>query len=387
MKIFILTTRFPYPLDKGDKLRIFNQIKILSKFHKVYLCSLNFYNNKVKKNYIELLENYCEEIHIINTSNFSVIKNILLSLFNKLPFQTIFFYNKKIKKLIHSLINKIKPDHIYCQLTRAGEYVKDVKINKTIDYMDTFSIGMKRIGKKSSFLKRIVYNIEYNRQRNYESKLFDYFDYHTITSKEDKKYIHHKMNSKIKIVKNGIDANFFLKENKKKIFDILFVGNMSYEPNIDAAIFLTTKIIPKIKIIFPNIKLLIAGTNPVKRIVQLKNDNIVVSGWMDDIRHAYNISNIFIAPMRIGTGIQNKVLEAMAMKNACVTTKIVNLSIEAPHNAIKIGENSNELANHCINLLQDKKMKEKQINEAYKYIKSEYNWEKTSTPLINIFKN
>ena len=80
---------------------------------------------------------------------------------------------------------------------------------------------------------------------------------------------------------------------------------------------------------------------------------------MDDIRHAYNISNIFIAPMRIGTGIQNKVLEAMAMKNACVTTKIVNLSIEAPHNAIKIGENSNELANHCINLLQDKKMKEK----------------------------
>ena len=108
---------------------------------------------------------------------------------------------------------------------------------------------------------------------------------------------------------------------------------------------------------------------------------------MDDIRHAYNISNIFIAPMRIGTGIQNKVLEAMAMKNACVTTKIVNLSIEAPHNAIKIGENSEELANHCINLLQNKKIKEKQINEAYKYVKSEYNWEKTSTPLLNIFKN
>ena len=82
--------------------------------------------------------------------------------------------------------------------------------------MDTFSIGMKRIGKKSSFLKRIIYDIEYNRQRNYESKLFDYFDYHTITSKEDKKYIHHKMNSKIKIVKNGIDSKFFLRENKKK---------------------------------------------------------------------------------------------------------------------------------------------------------------------------
>ena len=216
MKIFILTTRFPYPLDKGDKLRIFNQIKILSKFHKIYLCSLNFYNIKVKKNYIELLENYCEEIHIVNTSNLSIIKNILLSSFNKLPFQTIFFYNKQIKKLIISLITKIKPDHIYCQLTRAGEYVKDIKIKKTIDYMDTFSIGMKRISEKSSFIKRIIYNIEYNRQKNYESKLFDYFDYHTITSKEDKKYIYHKMNSKIKIVKNGIDSNFFLRENKKK---------------------------------------------------------------------------------------------------------------------------------------------------------------------------
>ena len=100
---------------------------------------------------------------------------------------------------------------------------------------------------------------------------------------------------------------------------------MSYPPNIEAAIFLCKKIKPLIDKEYKLCKILIGGTNPTKKIKNLENEQIHVSGRVEDIRNLYSIGKVFIAPMFIGSGLQNKLLEAMAMGIPCITTRYLIL--------------------------------------------------------------
>ena len=342
MKLFVITSRIPFPLDKGDKLRIYHQLKELSKHHKIYLCAIKSPLSKEHKISREILNEFCEEVYFINQSLLLTLFSLLKSFFNALPFQTALFTEFRAKKRVNHLIDKIEPDHIYCQLTRAAEYVKDRKETKTIDYMDAFSKGMERRALKSNIFTKWLYKWESSKQKNYEKSIFEVFNTHTIISEEDKKHISHPKSDQIHIVPNGVDFNHFSPKNAKPKYDLVFVGNMGYAPNVDAAVFLCHDILPKIHEKIPNAKILIAGAQPTVKVTNLKSDHVEVSGWIEDIRKAYSESKIFIAPMRMGTGLQNKLLEAMAMEKACITTPIANNALKAPEGTILVGETALE---------------------------------------------
>ena len=115
MKLGILLSRFPYPLEKGDKLRAFHQIKVLSKHHDIYLCAIHT-NGLFNKDYLKELEPYCTKIEVIALSKFSIAINLLFSLlFTKLPLQVAYFYNRIAKKRIWSCVENHSIDHLYCQ--------------------------------------------------------------------------------------------------------------------------------------------------------------------------------------------------------------------------------------------------------------------------------
>ena len=385
MKLFVITSRIPIPLDKGDKLRIYHQLKELSKHHKIYLCAIKSPLTKEHKISKEVLNEFCEEVYFINQSLLLTLFSLLKSFFNALPFQTAIFTEFRAKKRVNHIINKIEPDHIYCQLTRAAEYVKDRKERKTIDYMDAFSKGMERRALKSNIFTKWLYKWESSKQKNYEKSIFDAFNTHTIISEEDKKHINHQLRDQIHIVPNGVDFNHFSPKNTKPKYDLVFVGNMGYEPNIDAAVFLCQDILPKIHKKIPNTKILIAGAQPTVKITNLKSDHIEVSGWIDDIRKAYSESIIFIAPMRIGTGLQNKLLEAMAMEKACVTTPLANNALQAPKSSILVGKTSKELAQNCIHLIENESIRNKYAKEGRKFVKKTYKWNETTERLNQLF--
>ena len=207
MKLFVITSRIPYPLDKGDKLRIYHQLKELSKYHKIYLCAIKSPINKEQILYKDILNEFCEEVHFVKQSLLLTIFSILKSFFNGLPFQTAIFTEFRAKKRVNNIIDIIKPDHIYCQLTRAAEYVKDRKETKTIDYMDVFSKGMERRALKSNMFIKWFFKWESLKQKNYEKSIFELFNSHTIISEEDKKYIIHPNKDQIHVVPNGVDFN------------------------------------------------------------------------------------------------------------------------------------------------------------------------------------
>ena len=119
MKIFVLLSRFPYPLEKGDKLRVFHQIKELSKNHEIVLCALS--DEPVSKNSYEVLKQYCSRIEVIRLYKIQIFFNLLIKLlFSKESLQVSYFYNKSAQKKINKLIEETKPDHLYCQLIRVA---------------------------------------------------------------------------------------------------------------------------------------------------------------------------------------------------------------------------------------------------------------------------
>ena len=106
---------------------------------------------------------------------------------------------------------------------------------------------------------------------------------------------------------------------------------------------------------------------------------------MDDIREAYADSTLFIAPMRIGTGLQNKLLEAMAMKKACVCTGLASKPIKAPENSLLVGNTKEELAALCLELLKNNELRNTVSSKGYQFVTDTYKWEKTTERLHNLF--
>ncbi len=382
MKILILASRFPYPLEKGDKLRLYHQIKALSQTYELVLCALS--DEKVDEKSLAEMSQFCHKIYILSFSKFSILTNIWSIFLSKIPLSVLYFYHFRLQKKINRIVSEELPDHIYCQLIRCSEYVKDVPIPKTIDFMDDFATIMSRRANQSSFLKKWFFNWESSKIIYYQNKILKKFNSHTIISTSDKDSIALDVKNTLSVIPNGIDLEYFYPqaEGSKKKYDLVFVGNMGYHPNVEAAKILVEKICPLVRKSFPQLNILIAGVRPTKEVLALKSQNIHVTGWLEDIRIAYASSKIMVVPNFLGAGQQNKIMEAMAMGLPCVTTDLVNSSYNATDNEqIMIGNSVQELAAKIIILMTNQIIYKKLSRNGLLFVQNEYSWAKSGAHL------
>lgn len=379
MKIFVLLSRIPYPLEKGDKLRAFNQIKCLSKRHEIVLCALNDDPKVDEQAAFRALQPYCLSVNFIRLSKFDILCGIVSAFFSGKPLQCGYFYNRKAAKKVKMLVEKHKPDMLFCQLVRTAEYVRNMNIFKSIDYQDVLSMGMKRRADTASFLKKAVFEMEYRRLKRYEADIFGDFDVKTIICNADRDLIDHPERDKILIVPNGVDHDFFKPMEGEKKYDLVFTGNMSYAPNVNAVEYMADEVLPIVWKTLPAVRFYVAGATPDPRIRHYACDRIIVSGWLDDIRDAYAQSRVFIAPMRIGTGLQNKLLEAMSMRLPCITTPLANGSLGAEDGKeILVGANAEELAQHIVALLTDSEKADALAQAGNDFVCRVYDWDRAT---------
>lgn len=378
MKIFVLLPRIPYPLEKGDKLRAYNQIKQLAKNNEIVLCALN--DKKVdEQKAFQALQPYCSSINFIKINKLQILLGLMRAFCKRWPMQCGYFYNHKAAKKVDALIAKHQPDILFGQLVRVAEYIRHKDLPKAIDYQDVFSYGMKRRRDIASFITRPIYNMEYQRLCRYEAAVFDEFDVKSIISQPDRDLIPHPKREEILIIPNGVDHDFFKPQQQEKRYDIVFTGNMSYAPNVNAVEYLANEILPRVWKQVPEAKMYIAGATPDPKVKKAASDRIIVSGWLDDIRDAYAQSRVFIAPMRIGTGLQNKLLEAMSMGLPAITTPLANASLGAQADKeILIGNNAEELAQHIITLLTDTPKAEQIAQAGFDFTNRVYDWGKAT---------
>ena len=376
-KLLYITSRFPFPLEKGDKLRAFHQIKFLSKEFDIYLVSLSEKDVPVEdKN--ELFP-YLKELKTFEIEGYFLF-NALRYLVSKKPLQLAYFHSSKAKNYIQGLVEKENIQICFSQLIRTAELSKELVIPKVIDYMDAFSEGFKRQSEQYSGVKSLLYRLEGKRIANYESSIRSNYNNAYIISEQDKDLL----NLPLSILKNGIDSSFRETLSVKKEFQLCFVGNMSYPPNVLAAEFLVQQILPLVQIEYPNAKLLIAGAKPSAKVKSLESKAVKVSGWMEDIRQAYSSSKIFVAPLFIGTGLQNKLLEAMAQGLPCITTELCNNALQAIEGKqILISNTRESFAENIISILNNPDSFDKQIASAKGFIKVSYDWDLIGQQLSN----
>ncbi len=383
----MVLSRIPYPLDKGDKLRAFHQIKSLSEQHEVHLFALN--DAKIHPQALEVLNQYCTTICIASISKIEIVMNLLFGFIGNKPFQVYYFHHRSAQKKFDAFFQQVNPDAIYCQLIRTAEYAKHInRVPKTIDYQDAFAKGMERRMKNAPFYLKPFFRSEYERLRQYEHIIFHYFEHHVIISEQDKNFIIHEENNKIVVIPNGVDLYYFTPQIKTKDFDLVFTGNMSYPPNINCAQFLINEVMPLVWLHKPHTNILISGTSPVKEVLSLASEKVKVSGWVEDIRTSYARSKIFVAPMQIGTGLQNKLLEAMAMQIPCITSPLANAPLGAKNGEeIMVGENKNVIAQAILDLLDNEPKMNDLAHKGRLFVESNYSWNTHNKKLADIIVN
>lgn len=385
MRLFFILPRVPYPTEKGDKLRAFHQITHLSKHHEIILCALN--DGTLHEDAIPVLKKYVKAIHIISIPKTTIAFNLIKTLFSGKPLQVGYFYNASSAARIRKLIEDYKPDHIFCQLIRVAEYVKGIPIPKTLDYQDVFSKGVERRLATSPFYLKPFLKIEYNRLLRYEHAAFEAFDNKIIISEPDRDLIPHPDRNKIVVVANGVDTAFFKPMEREKEYDLVFTGNMGYPPNIKSAEFLVNEILPEVLQHKPNLNLLIAGASPNLRVMVLKSARVDVSGWVPDMRECYASARIFIAPMQIGTGLQNKLLEAMAMQIPCITSPLAFQALKARDGEdILVAQTPKEYAAHILMLLNNPEKARQIALNGYNFVHSNFTWEKETAKIDRLIR-
>lgn len=379
----MLTSRLPYPLERGDKLRIFHQIVELAKSHEVHLFALT--SEPFIEKDIQVLKEHCTSVNVYKLSKFKQALNLLKNTNSDLPFQTGMLYDNSIKNTIVSKVNTLKIDLVYCQLVRMAPYAIEINLPKVIDFMDAFGIGMLRRANLSGWPLNWFYQIESKRVLKYEESVSRIFDQRIIISEQDKAIVNTQM--PISVITNGIDTQYFQPRSNNPSFDVVFVGNMGYLPNVEAAEVLANKVIKVYKQKYKlDLKVLIAGARPSSRVLSLKSKTVSVKGWYDDIREAYASGKIMVAPLYHGTGQQNKILEAMAMGLPCVTTKDVNSAIHAYEGKeILAADNIDKMAEYINELLTNQNLYIDMKRAGIKFVNEKYSWKGTVDQLNTIF--
>ncbi len=382
MKLLFVLSRFPYPLEKGDKLRAYHQLRILSQNHEIFLFALS--DKPVPQSSIDALTPFCSKIKVGYIGNCSKLVNSFRFFLKGLPIQCGYFFRTEVRQQLLDFVADVHPDKIYAQLVRTVPYVQDIKGYKIIDYQDVFSQGMLRRAKQVPIWQRPFFKMEYRRLSRYEAEVFNDFQLHTIITEVDRELMAVEEKEKIVVVGNGVDFEQFKYDGQEKTYDLIFSGNMGYAPNVDAAEFLVQQILPKLLPQFPELKLVLCGANPAARVKALQGPHVVVTGWVDSMADYYAQSKIFIAPMRLGTGLQNKLLEAMATQLPCVTSPLAGKPLKGivSQHDILICNEVEDYVEAIRRLLTDNVFYDKISQNAYNFVQEHYNWKAVTAPLL-----
>ncbi|MBI4844943.1 MAG: glycosyltransferase [Candidatus Omnitrophica bacterium] len=390
MKILFITSRLPYPAYGGDKVRVFNFLKHLSKQHSITLVS--FINDTRQVQYIDDLKKICLNVEVIYLPVWRSYLNCLLGFFSFTPLQVYYYFSGKMKAKIKDILKKEEFDGIYVHLLRMAHYVQDKSdICRILDLTDAISLSLKRSLSFRSHVFFLFYYFEWIKVKRYEAMIIKKFDYNLLISVLDKNsHWSLKEAENVKIVANGVDADYFSVnktgfDNKK----IAFLGNFHSFPNRDGVMFFYEKIFPLIRKEIPDIKFYIVGVNPTRKILQLSdNKNVFVTGAVSDIREFLKDVAVLVCPLRVAAGIQNKILEAMAMGICVITTTVGACWLdEDGKKTIVIADKPNEFAEKVVFLIKDESLRNSFAQKGRDFVVKNYDWGSNIRKMAGFYGN
>ncbi len=375
LKILYISPYFPYYTKGGGGALSFNRIKSLSKFAEIDLIFLH--NGEEIKEYEKEIRNYVNEFICIDQNLFTSLKNIFIYL----PYKSLkesFVFSKKVVKILKKITSTKEYDIIWLNHERTFQYLFYIlKGKKMVDLHDITSKRHKKIilNSKNPFWK-FVHFYEFLRLRGLEKKILKVADGIIVTTEEER----NKMRNKKRIYEFAFCPEIKpLNIHSKKEKIILFMGDMTYYPNIDALFYFTKEIFPHIKKLVPEAKLWITGITRNKKIKSLHNgSDIIFKGFVPSLDELYSNIRVLAVSLRIATGIRVKILESMARGVPVVSTRIGCEGIKGIKNKVNImiGDTPFEFAKLSAELLKNDRLAEKISKEGVKLIKKYYSEER-----------
>jgi glycosyltransferase involved in cell wall biosynthesis len=304
-------------------------------------------------------------------------------------------YSPILQKKINEVLKKERFDLIYSDYSTSSYLLyfkrKDrIKAPVVLEFFSPTLYAQRRFLRYGSFRDKILAFLTYLSFRFLEVKRYGLFEAGIYVSKTHLELSKPFLPKQTFVIPPGVDLEFFRPQPIDSTSPtIIFSGGMNYLPNVASVLHFYSKIYPYIKRELPNVKFYVVGREPDNRIKKLSFDpSVIVTGSVNDVRPYFAASEVFVNPIIIDDGgIKNKVLEAMAMGKAVVSTPLGARDIGATdYENIVIARNDREFAEKVVELLKDEKERRRIGNNARKFVEENYSWRKQSKMLYNVFK-
>lgn len=373
-KLLFLSFRIPWPLNQGSNIRIYNEAKILSKKYDVDMFIVS--EEKMTVEAREALS-FCKVKHF-KLNWWEKYRNSLKTLlFSDEPLQMNYFYSNEAKKWLYNKVLTEKDyDVIFCHHLRMFKYIHKFGVPVVFDIVDASAKMYKEGQKHIRGFWKFIYKEESKRMLDYEKRAVDIADLSLITSEVDKRYI----GNDVFVMQNGIKEELFKMNNRDNRKYVAFLGKMTYKPNVDAVSWFVDEILPHVDC---NYKFKVIG-NPINFKLEKKyfNNNRIVFVHQDIYQH-YKQAVVVVAPMRISGGIQNKILEAMALSKAIVTTPKCS---EAIDERLPSTSDPEEFAKKINMLIKDEKTRAQFEKINREIAETNFRWDKIGQQLIDVME-
>lgn len=385
-RLAVLASRFPYPVEKGDKLRLYHQLKQMSSDYDIYLFAL--VDESLESEHIVKVDQYCAKVFVYRDRTLHRSLRVIRNYMNRWPAQVRYFYSTQIHKDFLKDFYTINADVIYCQLYRMAPYLIGIQAPKVLDVMDSFgAIATLHADHSRRWYDRMFWRRERHLIKRYEKNLMKQFDHFTVISERDAETLDFQSSRQVSIVRNGIDVDYFQAyrgDHAIPEYDLSFIGNLDYKPNKEGVRYLIKEILPVFRQNNYKIKILIGGKGADNLNKVYGNiPEVTFHDWYDDIRDAYYSARIFVVPLFLGSGMQNKVLEALACDRPVICTSHVINGMPMLKDNVYIADRPEVFFEEYIRMLKEESEPIEQSG-TLTVLKNELTWEAQGTILNEI---
>ena len=385
MRILQLSPRVPFPLTDGGALGIFNITKNLAALgHEVHMVALS----RTGIEETDELERSCT-LSVVQADTRTTRTGALAALFSRMPYTIKKYWQSHVARRILEIATEGKFDLVHADhlhMARYGQLVSDeLGIPLAIREHNFESTIVERFyqNQRNPLLRAYGY-LEYKKLARYEKNMCGKADLNVMITEEDQSRLR-SMDSAVKtvVVPAGVDIDFFRParsipgDDPVPELSILSVASMDWFPNVDAVLWFCDEVLPKILETHPSAVFQIVGRGVPDAVRAKASDNVKIIGFVDDVRDYMERALVMVVPLRIGGGMRLKILNALAMAKAVVSTPIgcEGIAVEDGVN-ISVAEEGAEFATRVSELLSDAALREKMGGSGLAFVRESHTWPK-----------